>query len=55
MIHDLEKWELQLAEFHRCGGDQLSDKAMILTAHDMLPGGTDPSVHTTIQTANTYE
>ena len=55
VIHDLEKWESKLAEYYRCGGYQLSNKTVFLTAFDMLPSGTNPSLRMAIQTARTYE
>ena len=55
MIHDFEKWQRKWAEYYRCGGDQLSDKTMILAALDMLASGTECSVRMAIQTARIYE
>ena len=55
VMRDLEKWESKLAEYYRFGGDQLSDKTLPLTALDMLPSRTNPSVHMAIHTARTYE
>ena len=51
---DLDKWESDLDEYYRCGGDRLGDRTKVLTAKTMLPHNTDAAVWLAIKNCPTY-
>ena len=55
VLHDLNAWEGQLEEYHRCGGGRLDERTRLLSAHSMIPHDTNPSIKLSVKKALTYE
>ena len=51
---DLGKWESDLDEYYRCGGDRLGERTMVLTAKTKIPPSTDAAVWLAIKGCETY-
>ena len=47
--NDLDRWEGDLEEYYRCGGEVMGVKTKVLTAKDMLPSDTDAAVHLAVK------
>ena len=41
---DLDKWESDLDEYYRCGGDRLGERTVVFTAKTILPPSTGAAV-----------
>ena len=50
---DLDKWEADLEEYYRCGGDRLAERTKVITARDFLPERTDAAVWLAVKKCNT--
>ena len=55
METDLNKWEYDLAEYIRCGGEPMAEMTKVRTAKDMLPTDTNASVHLSLKDVITYD
>ena len=52
---DLNRWEADLEEYYRCGGEHMQPKTKLMTAKNMIPKGTNPAVHLAVRNCVTYE
>ena len=52
---DLDRWEAELDEYYKCGGDRLGEQTMIMTAKDMLPLDTSDAMHLAVKGVDSYK
>ena len=51
---DLDKWESELEEYYRCGGERLGERTKVMTAKHFLPQNTDAAIWLAIKSCQTY-
>ena len=54
-MEDLAVWEGELTEYHKCGGDPMSDKTKIIIALRMLPFNTPSGIKVPLKTQKDFE
>lgn len=52
---DLDRWEADLEEYYRCGGEAMMPKTKLMTAKNFIPKGTNPAVHLAVKNCASYE
>ena len=55
LLHDLNVWEGERDEYYRCGGDRLSDRSEIMTAHKLFPANTPESYRTAVRYCRSFD